>query len=79
MKFDYAYSIGQLKPDLILQLWDHAEEMRPEVLNQYGACATRQMYLPAKRIPGTCCGTRCPPNPAICDCASPTDGAESDE
>jgi hypothetical protein len=35
MKFDYAYSIGQLKPDVILQLWDHAEEMRPEVHNQY--------------------------------------------
>ncbi|MFQ5616318.1 MAG: hypothetical protein ACE5GO_07645, partial [Anaerolineales bacterium] len=28
-KWDYEYSIGQLKPDLIVQLWSHPEEAKP--------------------------------------------------
>jgi hypothetical protein len=35
MKFDYAYSIGQLKPDVILQLWEHLDEVRSEVQKHY--------------------------------------------
>jgi hypothetical protein len=28
-KWDYSYSIGELKPDLVVQLWSHAEEAEP--------------------------------------------------
>ena len=28
-KWDYAYSIGELKPDIIVQLWSHPEEAKP--------------------------------------------------
>ena len=28
-KWDYAYSIGELQPDLVVQLWSHAEEAQP--------------------------------------------------
>jgi hypothetical protein len=29
MKWDYAYSIGQLKPDVVAQLWRQPEEAEP--------------------------------------------------
>jgi hypothetical protein len=35
MKFDYPYSIGQLKPDVIFQPWEHLDEVRPEVQKHY--------------------------------------------
>jgi hypothetical protein len=35
MKFDYSYSIGHLKPDVIFQLWDHVDEARPEIQKHY--------------------------------------------
>jgi hypothetical protein len=28
-KWDYAFSIGELQPDLVVQLWSHAEEAQP--------------------------------------------------
>jgi arabinofuranosyltransferase len=28
-KFDYEYSIGRQRPDVIVQLWDHLEEVQP--------------------------------------------------
>jgi hypothetical protein len=28
-KFDYDYSIGQQRPDVIVQLWDHLDEVQP--------------------------------------------------
>ena len=36
MKFDYHYSIGQLKPDVIVQLWEHGEEAQPYLQNYQG-------------------------------------------
>lgn len=36
MKFDYSYSIGQLKPDVIAQLWRHREEAGPYLQNYRG-------------------------------------------
>jgi hypothetical protein len=35
MKFDYAYSIGQLKPDVIAQLYEHVEEVQTELQTHY--------------------------------------------
>ena len=35
VKFDYAYSIGALQPDVIVNLWTHAEEARPLLRDQY--------------------------------------------
>jgi hypothetical protein len=35
MKWDYGYSIGQLKPDVIVQLWVHVEEARPYLQQNY--------------------------------------------
>jgi hypothetical protein len=29
LKWDYAYSIGELKPDLVAQLWEYPDEARP--------------------------------------------------
>jgi arabinofuranosyltransferase len=34
MKFDYSYSIGQLRPDVVVTLWEHSKEARP-YLEQY--------------------------------------------
>jgi hypothetical protein len=28
-KWDYSYSIGELKPDIVVQLWSHPDEARP--------------------------------------------------
>jgi hypothetical protein len=33
LKWDYAYSIGELKPDLVAQLWEYPEEARPYLVN----------------------------------------------
>jgi hypothetical protein len=35
MKVDYAYSIGVLKPDVVAQLWEHAEEATPALKQSY--------------------------------------------
>ena len=35
MKVDYAYSIGVLKPDVVAQLWEHAEEATPDLRRSY--------------------------------------------
>jgi arabinofuranosyltransferase len=35
MKFDYRYSIGQLRPDVIVQLWRHTEKARPYLQQHY--------------------------------------------
>lgn len=33
LKWDYAYSIGELKPDLVAQLWEYPEEARPYLVD----------------------------------------------
>jgi len=35
VKFDYAYSIGSLQPDVIVNLWNHPEEARPLLRERY--------------------------------------------
>lgn len=35
MKYDYGYSIGQQEPDVVVQLWDHAEEAQPYLRKYY--------------------------------------------
>ena len=35
VKFDYGHSIGRLKPDLVIQLWTHADEAAPFLRDQY--------------------------------------------
>jgi hypothetical protein len=44
MKFDYRYSIGQQRPDVIAQLWGHGEEVRPYL----------QQYYRGVRMQGKC-------------------------
>jgi len=35
MKWDYGHSIGQLKPDVVAQLWESREEAQPYLDNDY--------------------------------------------
>lgn len=46
MKWDYAYTFGQLKPDVIVQVWKHEEEAAPYLVDyqpfQFGE---RTMYF----------------------------------
>jgi hypothetical protein len=35
MKFDYAYSIGRLQPDVVVQLWQQADEAAPFLREAY--------------------------------------------
>jgi hypothetical protein len=35
LKYDYRYSIGQLKPDVITQLWREGEEANPYLNPSY--------------------------------------------
>ncbi len=35
MKFDYAYSIGRLQPDVVVQLWQQADEAAPSLREAY--------------------------------------------
>ena len=35
LKWDYSYSIGQLKPDIVAQLWESREEAEPYLDNDY--------------------------------------------
>ena len=35
MKFNYSYSIGQQRPDVIAQLWRHGQEARPYLQKDY--------------------------------------------
>ena len=35
LKYDYGYSIGKLKPDIVLQLWKHKEEAKPYLKRDY--------------------------------------------
>jgi hypothetical protein len=35
MKYDYDYSIGREAPDVIVQLWEHAEAARPYLQKYY--------------------------------------------
>jgi len=46
VKFDYAYSIGALQPDVIVNLWTHVDEARPLLREQYRGIlvAGRCMY-----------------------------------
>jgi hypothetical protein len=44
MKWDYGYSIGQLKPDVIVQLYTHGNEARPYL----------QQYYRGVRLQGKC-------------------------
>jgi arabinofuranosyltransferase len=44
MKWDYGYSIGQLKPDVIVQLYKHSNEARPYL----------QQYYRGVRLQGKC-------------------------
>jgi len=38
-KFDYRYSIERLAPDVVVQLWDHREEIRPYLRRFYTGIA----------------------------------------
>ena len=35
MKYDYHYSVETLRPDLVVQLWQHQEEVRPYLAENY--------------------------------------------
>jgi hypothetical protein len=37
LKWDYAYSIGQLRPDVVVQLWQSPEEATPYLAREYMA------------------------------------------
>jgi arabinofuranosyltransferase len=45
MKYDYKYSVETLRPDVVVQLWQHQEEVRPYLTQNYagvfvaGRCA----------------------------------------
>jgi arabinofuranosyltransferase len=37
MKYDYAYSIGERRPDLVVQLWQHPKDVQPYLAKYYEA------------------------------------------
>jgi hypothetical protein len=46
MKWDYDYSIGQLKPDVVAQLWGNTEEAMVYLQRDYvaGGAGNRNLY-----------------------------------
>ncbi len=45
MKVDYGYSIGQLRPDVIAQLYEHVEEVQPELQKHYRGVRLQDMCI----------------------------------
>ena len=37
MKYDYAYSIEERRPDLVVQLWQHPKDVQPYLAKYYKA------------------------------------------
>jgi hypothetical protein len=35
VKYDYAYSLGELRPDVIVELWEHPKDAKPYVSSEY--------------------------------------------
>lgn len=48
-KWDYAYSIGQLQPDLVVQLWSNSEEAMPYLENDYVVIKVGELSMYAKK------------------------------
>jgi arabinofuranosyltransferase len=44
-KFDYEYSVGRQRPDLIVQLWDHVDEAQPYLDASYRRLRVRGQCL----------------------------------
>ena len=68
-KFDYRYSIDQLAPDVIVQLWDHREEVAPSLRRSYtglsiiGTCVyarTSSPHVRWERVSPIRCGELAP-------------------
>lgn len=49
VKFDYGYSIGTVQPDVIVNLWTHAEEARPLLRAHYQGILVAGRCLYARR------------------------------
>jgi len=68
-KFDYRYSVDLLAPDVIVQLWDHREEVAPYLRRSYtalsitGTCVyarTASPHVRWERVSPTRCGELAP-------------------
>ncbi len=52
MKWDYEYTFGQLKPDMILGIWENREEAEPILAEYYTSISVNGMnYLVLKDSP----------------------------
>ena len=68
-KFDYRYSVDVLAPDVVVQLWDHREEVAPYLRRSYtafsitGKCVyarTSSPHVHWERVSPTRCGELAP-------------------
>ncbi|GAB4580891.1 MAG: hypothetical protein Fur0022_36350 [Anaerolineales bacterium] len=48
-KWNYAYSIGELQPDLVVQLWSHSDEAMPFLENDYVVIKVGELSMYAKK------------------------------
>jgi hypothetical protein len=49
MKFDYGHSIGRLQPDIVVQVWEHADEATPFLRSQYERVSLNGKCIYARR------------------------------
>jgi hypothetical protein len=49
MKFDYGHSIGRLQPDIVVQLWEHADEAAPFLRAAYEQVSLNGKCVYARR------------------------------
>ena len=45
MKYDYAYSVGVLKPDAVLQFWGELKESEPYIVDTYTRLVVENMFF----------------------------------
>jgi len=45
LKYNYEYSIGKMKPDIIVQFWENSEEAAPYVINDYRKLDVRDWFF----------------------------------
>ena len=45
LKWDYEYSIGQLKPDVVVELWESPQEAKPYLEKNYVEVSVQGFHL----------------------------------
>ena len=45
LKYNYEYSIGKMKPDIIVQFWENSEEATTYVINNYRQLSVKDWFF----------------------------------